>query len=64
MNARHTKSVPGRITIFRDAMWPWQLNSHGSIRASFQPDQRIAELYMYFALEIFCPATVHRINNI
>ncbi len=48
MNARHAKNVPGRKTDICDAQWLQQLHSYGLVRASFQPDQRIAELRTYF----------------
>ncbi len=48
VNARHAKNVPGRKTDICDAQWLQQLHSYGLIRASFQPDQRIAELRTYF----------------
>ena len=48
VNARHAKNVPGRKTDICDAQWLQQLHCYGLIRASFQPDQRIAELRTYF----------------
>lgn len=48
VNARHAKNVPGRKTDICDAQWLQQLHSYGLVRASFQPDQRIAELRTYF----------------
>jgi transposase len=48
VNARHAKNVPGRKTDICDAQWLQQLHSYGLIRASLQPDQRIAALRTYF----------------
>jgi len=47
VNARETKSVPGRKTDVNDAQWLQKLHSYGLLRASFRPGRTIAALRAY-----------------
>jgi transposase len=47
VNARESKSVPGRKTDVNDAQWIQQLHQYGLLRASFRPPQAIAALRAY-----------------
>src|SRR5215217_6253035 len=47
VNARDAKHVPGRKTDVSDAEWLQRLHEHGLLRASFQPEARIATLRDY-----------------
>lgn len=47
VNARESKSVPGRKTDVNDAQWLQQLHQYGLLRASFHPPRAIAALRAY-----------------
>ena len=47
VNARESKSVPGRKTDVNDAQWIQQLHQYGLLRASFRPPHDIAALRAY-----------------
>jgi transposase len=47
VNARESKSVPGRKTDVNDAQWLQQLHQFGLLRASFRPHAQIAALRAY-----------------
>lgn len=44
VNARHTKTAPGRKTDVRDCEWICDLLRHGLLKASFIPPLQIREL--------------------
>ncbi len=47
VNARESRSVPGRKTDVNDAQWIQRLHRYGLLRASFQPPLMIAALRSY-----------------
>ena len=47
VNARESKSVPGRNTDVNDAQWVQQLHHYGLLRASFHAPQAVAALRAY-----------------
>jgi transposase len=44
VNARDVKHVPGRKTDVNDAQWLQQLHTHGLLRGSFRPHERVVRL--------------------
>ena len=44
VNARKSKSVPGRKTDVKDCQWLQELHTYGLLQASFQIDQRLKPL--------------------
>jgi transposase len=47
VNARHTKTVPGRKTDVLDCQWLQQLHTFGLLSASFRPEDQVCVLRSY-----------------